>query len=335
MTPTLSVVMPVFNEAEHLPATIDALVAALAETDFDAELVLVDDGSTDGSADVARSTVDDRLSLAVVAQPNRGRVEARRAGLESARGDWVLLLDGRVRLRPDSLSFLESRLPAGERVWNGHVHVETAGNPYGAFWNLLAESAWRTYFADPRTTSFDAVTFDLYPKGTGCFVAPRALLLESVEAYSSGYADLRRANDDTPLLRWISERERIHISPSFACDYAPRGDLASFVRHSIHRGTVFLDGHGRRESRFFPAVVLFFPLSAALVLASLRRPTVVPAAGVALALAAGGTTIALRRSPAEAASAAALAPVYALAHGAGMWRGLALMARSRLGRGNA
>jgi len=335
MSPSLSVVMPVYNEAPYLHDTVEALVAAVRQTELVTELVLVDDGSTDGSADVGRTTLRDRLPLTVITQPNRGRVEARRAGLEAARNEWVLLLDGRVRMRTGSLTFVRDRLPAGETVWNGHVHVDRDRNPYGAFWNVLAEIAWRAYFDDPRTTSFDAGSFDLYPKGTGCFLAPRALLLEAAAAFRSGYADLRRANDDTPLLRWIAGRERIHLSPSFACDYRPRATFGSFVRHSVHRGTVFLDGHGRPESRFFPAVALFFPVSAALAAVSLRRPTVIPAAGVAIGLAAGATAAASGRSAFETASAVALAPVYAVAHGAGMWRGLALMARRRLGTGRA
>ena len=51
MSDALSVVMPVHDEAQRLPATIDALVAAVEPSGFVAELVLVDDGSSDGSAD--------------------------------------------------------------------------------------------------------------------------------------------------------------------------------------------------------------------------------------------------------------------------------------------
>ena len=329
MSDVLSVVMPVHDEAQHLPATIDALVAAVEPSGFVAELVLVDDGSSDGSADAARGALRDRLPLRIVTQPNRGRFEARRAGLEAARGEWVLLLDGRVRLRPGSLAYVRRRAVAGESVWNGHVLVETEGNPYGAFWNVLTEIAWRSYFDEPRTTSFGAEDFDRYPKGTTCFLAPRALLLQALDAFRSSYSDLRHANDDTPLIRWIAERERIHLSPSFSCEYRPRASFGSFVRHSVHRGTVFLDGHGRPESRFYTLTRAFFPVSAAFALVSLRRPRLVPALALGTGAAAGAVAAASGRTVFETVSVALLAPVYAAAHGAGMWRGLAMRTRTR------
>jgi glycosyltransferase involved in cell wall biosynthesis len=331
MSATLSVVMPVHDEAAHLPATIEALVAAVGRSGFDADLVLVDDGSTDGSANVARAALADRLPLRVVSQPNRGRFEARRAGLESATGELALLLDGRVRVRPESLAFVGAEAADGRRIWTSHVEVDAAGNPYGTFWKLLAELAWAEYFERPRTTSFGAEDFDRFPKGTTCFLAPRELLIEAVRAFRSRYADPRHANDDTPLIRWLAERERIHVSPAFAVDYRPRTTLRSFVRHSVHRGVVFVDGHGRRESRFFPAVVAFYPVSALVALGSLRRPALVPAAAAVTSLGALGFGVARRRDRFELASLALLAPVYAAAHGAGMWRGLGLLLAERSG----
>jgi hypothetical protein len=156
------------------------------------------------------------------------------------------------------------------------------------------------------------------------------LLLDGIAAFQSRYADLRRANDDTPLLRWISEREPIHIAPGFSCRYRARTTMSSFLRHSLHRGVVFVDGHGRKESRFFPAVVLFYPASAALAVATLRRPLAAPAALAALGVGASAIGILRRRSPLEIASLGLLTPVYGVAHGLGMWRGLLAISRERL-----
>jgi hypothetical protein len=218
----------------------------------------------------------------------------------------------------------------GEDVWTGHVDVAAQGNPYGLFWKLIAELAWDDYFANPRTTRFDAASFDRFPKGAGCFVAPRRLLLDAFDAFRSYYAEQRFANDDTPVLRWIAERQGIGVSPHFTATYVPRTRLSTFVRHSFRRGTVFVDGHGRAESRFFLVFVAFYPASLALAVAALRRPVLLPAAAVAVSAAAASFAVRRRRSGAEIASLAVLAPLYAAAHGAGMWRGLALAARERL-----
>jgi glycosyltransferase involved in cell wall biosynthesis len=268
------------------------------------------------------------VPLRVLAQPNRGRFEARQAGLAAATGDFVLFLDARVRLTRDALRFVRERLD-GQEVWNGHVRVET-DNPLGIFWRLLAELAWREYFDNPRTTSFGLDDFDRFPKGTTCFLAPRTLLRSAFASFESHYGNVRLANDDTPILRALAAEARIGISPQFACIYSPRTTFRSFLRHSFHRGIVFLDGHGTRASRFFPVVVAFFPASAALALAALRRPLVAPAAVVVCGVAAGAYGVRAKRSPREVATLVLVTPVYAVAHGAGMWRGLAELVRQRV-----
>ena len=320
--------MPVFDEAAHLPETIAALVVALDGSGFDAELIVVDDGSTDGSGEVARATRGG-LTVRVLRQPNHGRFEARRRGLDEATGEYVLFLDARVRAHGDGLRFVRERIDEGERVWNAHVYVQGGGR-FATFWRLLAELAWRDYFDDPRTTSFGVEDFDRYPKGTTCFFAPRTLLVGAFGQFSTRYGDVRLANDDTPILRALAAAERISISPRFACEYAPRETVEGFVRHAFHRGVVFVDGHGTRASRFFWPTAAFFPSSAALVAAASRRPAI-GAAGLALTgvgAAAYGTHA--RRSRDEVATLALVAPLYAVAHGAGMWRGLAELIRSRI-----
>jgi glycosyltransferase involved in cell wall biosynthesis len=320
VTPSLSVVIPVRDEVTHLPATIRALTVALEGSGFDAELIVVDDGSTDGSAEAARTSADGRVPLRIVSRAGEGRFEARRAGLEAARGELALLLDARVQLAPEALRFVCDRVSAGEDVWNGHVDVD-ANKAFGVFWRLLAELAWRDYFDEPRTTSFGADEFDRFPKGMGCFLAPRELLLSAFSTFRTRYRDLRFANDDTPVLRTVAARKRIGISPSFACVYAPRTTFGRFLRHAVHRGAVFVDGHGTPASRFFPVVVAFFPLSTALAVGAVRRPALVPAAAAACGFAAAVYGVHAGRSRRDVAVLATVTPIYALGHSVGMWRG--------------
>ena len=109
---------------------IEALVVALQNAPtFAPEVVLVDDGSTDGTADAAAAACDNRVPLRIISQSNQGRFLARKNGVEAAGGDWTLLLDTRIRLRPDALVFISKRLDLGDHVWNGHVEVDTEGNP--------------------------------------------------------------------------------------------------------------------------------------------------------------------------------------------------------------
>ena len=298
MRHSLSIVIPVYNERGSIAETVRAACEALKEEPkFDAEIVVVDDGSTDGTAD-ALEGFDGQVPVRVLRQDNAGRFAARARGLAEVRGDYVLFLDARVRILPGAFEFLAERVGNGDgNVWNAHCVIEQEGNPYGVFWNVLTEIAFSSYFDEPRTTSFDAESFERFPKGTTCFFAPRADLADAFGGFSTRYAEQRFANDDTPIIRALASRGAIGISPGFACSYRPRDSAVPFLRHAVHRGIVFLDGHGRRESGFFPLVVGFYPLSAL-----------------------------------AAALVVALAPVYAAAHGAGMWRGAALLAAARARR---
>lgn len=323
--PTLTVVIPAYNQEREIGPTLRAVERAVHRGPFAADVVVVDDGSSDATGDAARN-VGIALPLEVVRQENAGRLAARRRGLGVASGDFVLLIDSRVAIDEDALRFVGDVLAtnASQSVWNAHVEVDTVGNPYGVFWDVLTQNAFSTYFSEPRTTSFGSEEFDAFPKGTTCFLAPRLLLVEAFAVRSSGYADERYANDDTVALRQLAAGARINISPGFRCTYEPRRNLKGFGRHAYHRGIVFLDGHGRRGTRLYPVVIAFYPLSVAwLALATRSRVAAVAPLGLAAVV---GAALALRlHRAADVPVTAALAPVYALAHGAGMWRGALML----------
>lgn len=101
--PAVSVVMPVYNCAAYLP---EALACLEAQEMGDFEAIMVDDGSTDGSADVARDFAARDPRLRYVRQENAGAGPARNAGLALARGEWVIFLDGDDLFEPTLLSAL-------------------------------------------------------------------------------------------------------------------------------------------------------------------------------------------------------------------------------------
>ena len=138
---TLSIVIPAFNARASIGQTIKAAADAAAQSCFDAEFILVDDGSTDGTAEAAQAA-QSTFPVRVLSQPNSGRVPSRRNGLAAAKGEFVLLLDSRVLMAPDSLAYACERIAKGELVWNGHVVIDTAGNPYAKFWKVVTYLAW-------------------------------------------------------------------------------------------------------------------------------------------------------------------------------------------------
>lgn len=86
--PRTSVIITSFNYAEYLPA---AIASVLAQTDGDFELLIVDDGSTDGSLAVARSYADPRIRVLV--QPHSGLGAACNTGMQAACGRYIAFLD--------------------------------------------------------------------------------------------------------------------------------------------------------------------------------------------------------------------------------------------------
>ncbi|HKG12626.1 MAG TPA: glycosyltransferase [Pyrinomonadaceae bacterium] len=88
-SPKVSVITPLYNSAAFIRGTLDSL---LAQTYADWESILVDDGSTDDTAEVVRPYLED-ARFRYVRQENRGIAGARNTGILAAGGEWVCLLD--------------------------------------------------------------------------------------------------------------------------------------------------------------------------------------------------------------------------------------------------
>ena len=93
--PLVSVIVPCYNGAAFLEET---LRSALAQSYAQVEVVVVDDGSTDSSPEIAR-----RFPVRYIRQPNRGLCEARNVGIRESKGDYLVFLDADDRLKPRAI----------------------------------------------------------------------------------------------------------------------------------------------------------------------------------------------------------------------------------------
>jgi len=113
----LSVVSPIFNEQDTIPELCDRIVATMKRLDIDYEVILVDDGSTDRTAEVIRSRNEKNPRLTGLhLSRNFGHQAALTAGLNHVSGDAIVLMDGDLQDPPECIpEFLD--------YWNKGYHV--------------------------------------------------------------------------------------------------------------------------------------------------------------------------------------------------------------------
>ena len=119
--PELSLVVPVYNEEENIPLLFDAAQKALAPLNQTWELILVNDGSKDGSARALEALYrQDPLHVRVIEfRRNFGQTAAIAAGIDHARGDIIVLLDADLQNDPADIPNLLAKLNEGYDLVSG------------------------------------------------------------------------------------------------------------------------------------------------------------------------------------------------------------------------
>jgi dolichol-phosphate mannosyltransferase len=130
--PTLSICVPVYNEAENLPLLHDAICKVIDPNGIDAELILVDDGSKDDSWKVIESLVQkDPRVRGVKFKFNCGETAASDAGLRAARGKYVMTMDADLQNAPaDIPAFLKALETGVDCVCGTRVATRGQGDDF-------------------------------------------------------------------------------------------------------------------------------------------------------------------------------------------------------------
>ena len=119
----LSVVIPLFNEHDNVPLLVDQVMAVLRPMGRPFELVLVDDGSTDGTDNVLEQLAGRTPELVVVLlRRNYGQTAAMAAGFDASSGAVLITLDGDLQNDPSDIPLLLERLEQGFDLVSGWRH---------------------------------------------------------------------------------------------------------------------------------------------------------------------------------------------------------------------
>jgi glycosyltransferase involved in cell wall biosynthesis len=140
----LSVVIPAYNEEGHIAKCLESL--AQQETNQPFEVIVVDNASTDRTAEIARS-YGDRLNLTVLREPKKGRGAARAAGFEAANGEIIFSTDGDTVVPPHWISAL---LKAWEKhpeaaALSGPIRITDCGPVANSLFNMIQPVAMVLY----------------------------------------------------------------------------------------------------------------------------------------------------------------------------------------------
>jgi dolichyl-phosphate beta-glucosyltransferase len=121
----LSIVIPAYNEEQRLPRTIEQIERYLDGRRLDYELIIVDDGSSDGTRQVMDAAAQRNGKIRLEALPaNRGKGRALATGVGVAKGDEVLVTDADLSTPIEELEKLEAALKAGAGVAIGSRAVK-------------------------------------------------------------------------------------------------------------------------------------------------------------------------------------------------------------------
>lgn len=224
--PLLSVVMPVYDVAEYLPAALDSV---LSQTLQELEVVAVDDGSTDGCLEILRDYERRDFRVRVLTQANAGQGVARNAGVDVARGEFLTFMDSDDTLPPDAYETMVHGLRAtGSDFSVGNLRRLRHGELHRMIWS-------RTVHRQDRL----GVTIEDFPNAMQDIIACNrvfrtAFWRERVGGFRGGIA----YEDHVPMLAAYVRARRFDVLQTVTYHWRIREDLTSTGQQKARLGNL-------------------------------------------------------------------------------------------------
>ena len=158
--PRYSIVIPAYNESARIERTLERVLACVAEFGWDAEVLVVDDGSMDNTAAIVERWMDRHRNLHLIANPgNRGKGYSVRNGLLQARGEIVMFTDADLSAPMEEAERLFAAIDSGVDVAIGSrwldrgrqtIHQPLYRQFFGRCFNWITRTVMGLPFADTQ-----------------------------------------------------------------------------------------------------------------------------------------------------------------------------------------
>ena len=244
----ISVIIPVYNAADLLPRAVGSIL--MQEFD-DFEVILVNDGSTDSSASVCDEMAEQDMRVRVIHKENGGVSSARNAGLDAARGEFVMFVDADDAIHDGSLENMYCRksdfvLAGFEKVMDHKVQEKYSPSRSASYNGTEEICAFFDKVLPARNT---------YILNSACFkLFRRSILVDNGIRFVEG---LSFAEDKIFVMTFLQYVRYVSTVPSVVYSYFLRsGSLSSDMKSEAHAREVFklLDAYAPvlkgLESRF-------------------------------------------------------------------------------------
>ncbi len=228
MKPDISIIIPLFNEEEHIKKTLDSVIYSIEK--INAEIIVYDDCSTDKSY-LSAKKYGNRIKL-YRNKVNSGPAKTRNAAIRLAQADIIAFVDADVVVDKHwAENILQHINEKGEQVVMGNTKI-----PKSTF---LGDSIAALGFPGGGSVGFDKI-WKVDARGytdhiTSCNFAARREIFEKYGVFDESFP-FPGGEDPELSYRWVKRGVKIKYAPDVIVWHRPRKDLKSFTRWMIIRG---------------------------------------------------------------------------------------------------
>ncbi len=250
--PQYSIVIPAFNESARIPATLQSVLACIRGHGWSAEVIVVNDGSTDATAEVVRSIAATVPEVRLVENPgNRGKGYSVRSGMLQARGEVVMFTDSDLSAPIEEAERLFAAIAAGADIAIGSRWLEkgrqTHRQPFyrqffGRCFNAVTRVVMGLRFADTQCgfkafTRAAAQTVFQLQTIAGWGFDPEILFIALKRGYRVAEVPVSWAHDERTRMSYLRDGIKMLKEIAIIRCNALRGRYGKEVGH-MHRETL-------------------------------------------------------------------------------------------------